>query len=63
MNLHFKDVPCPCFWCQCNGQEATGHRITRYWCDDSPPSPECQAAMDEVIKDVVRDAQRTTGDA
>lgn len=62
MNLHFKDVPCPCEWCKSRGQEVTGHRLTRYWYDETEPSLEVQAAMDEVIQDAIISAHENHGE-
>jgi hypothetical protein len=58
MNLHAEEVRCPCFWCQRDGQEVTGHRVVRYYTDDKPLSAENQAMMDEIVKDAIRGAER-----
>jgi hypothetical protein len=61
MNLHAEEVRCPCFWCQRDGQEATGHRLVRYYSDEKPSSPEVKEAMDKIVQEAIRNAGRRTG--
>lgn len=58
MNLHYRDEPCPCPWCSLSGQRDSLHRIRRVWMDDSPPSAEAQALMDEIVRDALRAARQ-----
>jgi hypothetical protein len=62
MNLHVEEVPCPCPWCSLSGQRNSLHRVSRMWFDDTPPSAETKAIMDEIVKDAIESAQRRNGD-
>jgi hypothetical protein len=56
VSIHTEEVPCPCAWCQSG--HASMHRVTRMWFDDeTPPSPEAQAIMDEIVVDLIREAE------
>lgn len=61
--IHAEEVRCPCTSCTVYGQAATGHRVIRYYFDDEKaPSPEVQAMLDQIIKDVISNAQRRRGE-
>lgn len=59
MNIHWEDVPCPCPWCRA-GDSNSLHRIRRMWTDDTPPTPEAQAIMDEIVKEAIESAGRNS---
>lgn len=46
MNLHFEDVEV----------EGINGTVRRYWFDDTPPSAEAKALMDDIMRNLVRES-------